>query len=232
MALLCAYTHSAVSFPRAARCLQRRSGLGLRDRCWAHAGCIGSFKGFVPQAKVVILYYSQSLLGPGLWRRSLHQPNLRQTWRKVQARAGFVVALIVLLSSYDHISFPAGIRFQLQQQWGVWFIVASMALVVADAQLATQSRYREADQRLEAANEAAEERIRADRESNRAAEERILASEERVRSDRERERAALRAQQQARCNRVQLCHQFDPNEVNAQRVRDVISLLDEYGGLA
>jgi len=74
------------------------------------------------------------------------------------------------------------------------------------------------DQRLQAANEAAEERI--------------LASEERVRADRERERAALRAQQQARCNRVQLCHQLDPSEANAQRVRDVISLLDEYGGLA
>jgi len=163
-------------------------------------------------------------------------PPKRRPWFDrqgiIQAHAGFVVALIALLSSYDHISLPAGIDFQLQQQWGVWFIVASMALVVADAQLATQSRHREADQHLEAANEAAEERIRADRERNRAAEERILASEERVRSDRERERAALRAQQQARCNRVQLCHQLEPNEVNAQRVRDVISLLDEYGGLA
>ena len=177
-------------------------------------------------------------------------PSKRRPWFDrqgiIQAHAGFVVALIALLSSYDHISFPAGIRFQLQQQWGVWFIVASMALVVADAQLATQSRHREADQRLEAANEAArerdraaEERIRSDRERNRAAEERILASEERDRADRERnradrerKRAALRAQQQARCNRVQLCHQLDPNEANAQRVRDLISLLDEYGGLA
>jgi len=136
-----------------------------------------------------------------------------------------VVALIALLSSYDHISLPAGISLQLQQQWGVWFILASMALVLADAQLATQSRHREADQRLQAANEAARER-------NRSAEERILAGEERVRADQERERAALRAQQQARCNRVQLCHQLDPSEANAQRVRDVISLLDEYGGLA
>ena len=76
----------------------------------------------------------------------------------IQAHAGFVVALIALLSSYDHISLPAGISFQLQQQWGVWFIVASMALVLADAQLATQSRHREADQRLQAANEAARDR--------------------------------------------------------------------------
>ena len=71
-----------------------------------------------------------------------------------------MVALIALLSSYDHISLPAGSSLQLQQQWGVWFIAASMALVVADAQLATQSRHLEADQRLASANEAARERDR------------------------------------------------------------------------
>jgi len=157
----------------------------------------------------------------------------------IQAHAGFVVALIALLSSYDHISLPAGINLQLQQQWGVWFILASMALVLADAQLATQSRHREADQRLAAANEAAEERIKADRERNRAAEERILASEERDRADQERdradqerERAARRAQRQAECNLVQLRHQLDPSALNARRVRDLISLLEEYGGMA
>jgi hypothetical protein len=86
-------------------------------------------------------------------------PPQRRPWFDrqgiIQAHAGFVVALIALLSSYDHISLPAGISFQLQQQWGVWFMVASMALVLADAQLAKQSRHREADQRLQAANEAA-----------------------------------------------------------------------------
>jgi hypothetical protein len=92
-----------------------------------------------------------------------------------------VIALIALLSSYDHISLPAG-ALQLPQQWGVWFIAASVALVavvaegfcVAVAQLATGSR-------LRAANEAAEER-------NRAAEERERAA----RSDRVQARA-LRA---------------------------------------
>ena len=163
-------------------------------------------------------------------------PSKRRPWFDrqgiIQAHAGFVVALIALLSSYDHISFPAGTSFQLQQQWGVWFIVASMALVVADAQLATQSRHREADQRLEAANEAAEERVRASEERILAGEERVRADRERNRADRERKRAALRAQQQAQCNLVQLRHQLDPSALNARRVRDVISLLDEYGGLA
>ena len=58
---------------------------------------------------------------------------------------------------------------------------------------------------------AAEERYRVYQERERAADE----------PSEERERVALRAQQQARCNRVQLCHQLDPSEANAQRVRDV-----------
>jgi hypothetical protein len=54
--------------------------------------------------------------------------------------AGLVIALIALLSSYDHISLPAGAKLQLPQQWGVWFIAASVALVAVDAQLSTGSR--------------------------------------------------------------------------------------------
>jgi hypothetical protein len=50
-----------------------------------------------------------------------------QGW--IQSLAGLVIALIALLTSYDHISFPAG-ALQLPQQWGVWFIVASMAIVL------------------------------------------------------------------------------------------------------
>jgi hypothetical protein len=51
----------------------------------------------------------------------------------IQALAGIVIALIALialLTSYDHIALPAGAGLQLPQQWGVWFIVASIALVV------------------------------------------------------------------------------------------------------
>jgi len=44
-----------------------------------------------------------------------------QGW--IQSLAGLVIALIALLTSYDHISLPAG-ALQLPQQWGVWFIVA------------------------------------------------------------------------------------------------------------
>jgi hypothetical protein len=129
----------------------------------------------------------------------------------IQALAGIVIALIALLTSYDNISFPAGASLQLPQQWGVWFIVASMALVLVDAQLATGSRLRAAHDAARAEDEAAEER-------NRAAEE--------------RERAARRAQRQARCDLVQLRHQLDPSAFHTRQARDVIALLEEYGEFA
>ncbi len=88
-----------------------------------------------------------------------------QGW--IQAIAGLVIALIALLSSYDHINLPAGTVFQLEQQWGVWFIAASVALVVVDAQLATGSRLRAAQDAARAADEAAESEIEQLRQENR-----------------------------------------------------------------
>jgi hypothetical protein len=60
----------------------------------------------------------------------------------LEVLGGSVIALIALFSSYDHITI-AGHRVALQQQWGVWLIAASLALVVVDAELATRSRSRE-----------------------------------------------------------------------------------------
>jgi hypothetical protein len=129
----------------------------------------------------------------------------------IQAIAGLVIALIALLTSYDHISFPAGSSLQLPQQWGVWFIFASMALVVVDAQLATGSRRRERDRAVRAAQDAA-------RAEDEAAEE--------------RERSARRAQRQDRCALAQFEFQLDPNPTTRQRLADLISLLREYGEFA
>jgi hypothetical protein len=69
-----------------------------------------------------------------------------------------VIGLIALYGSHDHIIF-LGRVIPLSQQWGVWFIIASLAGVVvvaegfcvAVAQLASRSR-------LRAENEAAEVR--------------------------------------------------------------------------
>ena len=84
-----------------------------------------------------------------------------------------MIALIALLSSYDQISLPAGAKLQLPQQWGVWFIVASVALVIvvaegciAVAQLATGSRRRAADDAARAAER--ERAARSDRVQARA----------------------------------------------------------------
>ncbi|MFN9629041.1 MAG: hypothetical protein ACK59A_02255 [Cyanobacteriota bacterium] len=93
----------------------------------------------------------------------------------LQVLGGLVLGLIALFSSYDHITL-AGHTLQLQQQWGITFIIASLATVFIDAQLATGSRLRaaqdaarKADETARARNLASEERQRAHRERNRAA---------------------------------------------------------------
>jgi hypothetical protein len=114
----------------------------------------------------------------------------------IQTLSGLVIALIALLSSYDHITLP-GSTLKLEQQWGIWCIATSMALVLVDAQLATQSRRRDRD---------------------RAAEERIRAAEE-------RERASRRAQRQDRCFVAQFEYQLTPNATSQQRLANLIALI-------
>jgi hypothetical protein len=78
----------------------------------------------------------------------------------LQVLGGLVLGLIALFSSYDHITL-AGRTLQLQQQWGIPFIAASVATVFIDAQLATGSRLRAAQDAARAADETARERDRA-----------------------------------------------------------------------
>jgi hypothetical protein len=77
----------------------------------------------------------------------------------LQVLGGLVLGLIALFSSYDHITL-AGHTLQLQQQWGIPFILASLATVFIDAQLATRSRLRAAHAALRAADVAAGRRSR------------------------------------------------------------------------
>ena len=100
----------------------------------------------------------------------------------VQLLGGLVVGLIALYSSYDHINFGSH-RFSLNQQWGIWCIVASLAVVLVDAQLASRSRRPEEDPRIREALTAAEERDRAAR--------REAAQLRRVRVEAEASRAQL-----------------------------------------
>ena len=154
----------------------------------------------------------------------------------LEAAAGIVIALIALFSSYDHIT-AIGRTIPLQQQWGVWLIAASLALVVVDAQLATRSRLREAHERAEERYRADQERIRADQERNRSDQERNRADQERDRADQERERAAERAERQrqgiARLHRCALLggrFQLDPSPTNTNRYRAYLALMGEVAG--
>ena len=47
----------------------------------------------------------------------------------IQAIGGLLLGLIALFSSYDHVNI-AGRNLPLQQQWGITFILASVATVL------------------------------------------------------------------------------------------------------
>jgi hypothetical protein len=90
---------------------------------------------------------------PGLLRLSIDRLGI------LQAIGGFVLGLVALLSSYDHIT-VFSYTIHLQQQWGILCILASVATVFVDAELASRSRLRAADEAAEERNRAAEARKR------------------------------------------------------------------------
>ena len=134
-----------------------------------------------------------------LWRLNLDRLGL------TQAIGGVVLGLIALFSSYDHITI-AGHRIGLQQQWGILCILASVATVFVDAELASRSR-------LRAAHERDVERDRADQDRDRAAEARERQAEGFERLD----QATLLS------GRVQL----DPTPTNRARFRFFLTLLEQ-----
>ena len=123
----------------------------------------------------------------------------------LQLIAGLVIGLIALYSSYDHVNFLTS-TIHLNQQWGVWLIAASLAVVVIDAQLASRSRLGEENRRCEEARTAAEER-------NRAAEA----------TKRQGQGIALLRSAALLSSRVQL----DPSELNRSRLIAFLALLAE-----
>jgi hypothetical protein len=164
----------------------------------------------------------------------LPQRQQRKPWLDraglIQAIGGLLISLIALFSSYDHISL-ATTTIPIQQQWGIVWITSSLALVLVDAQLATRSR-------LRAANETAEARDRADQD-------RIRTNQDRVRADQERNRAAEARQRQAEAAERQregiallrgaasltARHQLDPSDANRSRLNAFLALLAEQARL-
>lgn len=139
----------------------------------------------------------------------------RQGW--TQAIGGLVIALIALYSSYDHISLPA-FQIRINQQWGVWFIAASLAFVLIDAQLATGSR-------LRAAHDAAEERDQANQERNRANQERNRAAEARERQAEGTERQGQGIALLRGAALLSARYQLDPTKLNRSRLNAYLALL-------
>lgn len=132
----------------------------------------------------------------------------RQAW--IQVISGLVIGFIALFSSYDHVQF-FGNTIHLNQQWGVWLIATSLALVFIDAQLAARSR-------LRTAIEANRERNRTNRERNRAAEARECQAEA---TERQGQGIALlrgAALLNAR-------YQLDPSELNRSKLKAFFALL-------
>jgi hypothetical protein len=126
-----------------------------------------------------------------------------QGW--IEAIGGLVIGLIALYSSYDHVNLFSSTIY-LNQQWGIWLIVASLAVVAIDAQLASRSR-------LRAAHEAAEERDRATEARERQAEE----------TQRQGQGIALLRGAALLSARVQL----DPSKLNRSRLNAFLALLAE-----
>ena len=125
--------------------------------------------------------------------------------------AGLLIALITLFTSYAYVDLPVFGTVSIDQQIGVPLLLASLATLVGDAQLATRRRSRDQSDRAREAALRAEER-------NRAAEE--------------RERALRRAQRQARCNLLQFRYLLAPTPANTRTIANLIALLEEYGDLA
>jgi hypothetical protein len=144
----------------------------------------------------------------------------------LQLIGGLVIGLIALYSSYDHVNFFRS-TIHLNQQWGVWLIVTSLAVVAIDAQLASRSRLGEENRRCKEAlarsreaNDAAEERNRADSERNRAAEARERQAEA---TKRQGQGIALLRSAALLSARLQL----DPSELNRSRLNAFLALLAE-----
>jgi hypothetical protein len=121
-----------------------------------------------------------------------------------------ILGLIALFSSYDHIT-AFGRSIGLQQQWGIPLIAASVATVVVDAQLATGSRLRAAQDAERMADEA-------NRERNRAAEARERQAEA---AERQRQSLAELHRSALLSARVQL----DPSPTNRARLRAFLTLM-------
>jgi hypothetical protein len=131
----------------------------------------------------------------------------RQGW--ITLLAALLLALITLLTSYDHVDIPGrAAPLPLPQQAGIPCLLAALAAAALETQLASNDRQEGRDVQARAEVD----RIRAE----------AAAAEE-------RERAAGRARRQDRCALAQLEFQLNPDDTTSRRLANLIALLREYG---
>jgi hypothetical protein len=147
-------------------------------------------------------------------------PGLRlDRFGLTQAIGGLALGLIALFSSYDHLTI-AGRTIAIPQQWGIPLIAVSVAIVFVDAQLASGSRLRAANETTRERNLASEERWRAEQRENEADRERNRAAEAR---ERQAENLECIRQAAVLSARVQL----DPSDTNRARLQTFLNLLSQ-----
>ncbi|MDS3861653.1 hypothetical protein RIF25_12640 [Thermosynechococcaceae cyanobacterium BACA0444] len=144
----------------------------------------------------------------------------------------FLFALTALLRFYGNSESVPIPRFPLTYlQWSFWaFIAATTALVVnlgLEWHAGHQRRYREAEAR-EIAIETREVAVETREITNRT---RDVAVETREIAARERDRAAYRTRLQTKCLAAIMGCQLAPNPRSKQRLRDLLTLLEEYSDL-
>ena len=148
---------------------------------------------------------------PGPYRLGLGRLRLDRLGL-TQAIGGLALGLIALFSSYDHLTI-AGRSIPIPQQWGIPLIAASVAIIFVDAQLASGSRLRAADEQQSDRDRAEQRENEANRERNRAAEARERQAEN---LECIRQAAVLSA-------RVQL----DPSDTKRARLQTFLNLLSQ-----
>ena len=136
-----------------------------------------------------------------------------------QAIGGLALGLIALFSSYDHLTI-VGRNIAIPQQWGIPLIAASVAIIFVDAQLASGSRLRAAEDAARAADERQSDRDRAEQRENEADRERNRAAEAR---ERQAENLECIRQAAVLSARVQL----DPSDTNRARLQTFLNLLSQ-----
>jgi hypothetical protein len=140
-------------------------------------------------------------------------PSTSPSWPGLGfGQVGLALGLIALFSSYDHLTI-AGRNIPIPQQWGIPLIAASVAIIVVDAQLATGSRLRAADEQQSDRNRAEQRENEADRERNLAAEAR------------ERQAESLECIHQAAVLSARV--QLEPSDINRARLQTFLNVLSQ-----